>query len=62
MSSRDWTDPQGVKKTYWEVVVTQIENLSPKANGENGNGNGADPAAEADAPAKSTPLADEEFV
>jgi len=60
MSSRDWTDPQGIKKSFWEVVVTQIENLSPKANGENGNG--AAPAVDVELPAKSETLSDDEFV
>jgi single-strand DNA-binding protein len=60
MTSRDWTDDQGVKKTFWDVNVTQIENLSPRPAGENGNW--TDPATEADLPAKSAPLADDEFV
>jgi single-strand DNA-binding protein len=60
MTSHDWTDAQGVKKTFWDVIVNQIENLSPKANDDNDNGGG--PAIDAGPPVKSAPLADEEFV
>jgi len=60
MTRRKWTDPQGITKVFWCVVVTLFELLSPKPAGENGNG--ADPAVDAELPAKSETLSDDEFV
>ena len=55
IQSRDWTDRQGVSRKAIEIMVDNMELLSPKPAGQATDQQVAQPAAQAETPAAVTP-------
>ncbi|MBO7569874.1 MAG: single-stranded DNA-binding protein [Bacteroidaceae bacterium] len=55
IQSRDWTDRQGVSRKAIEIMVDNMELLSPKPAGQAIDQQVAQPAAQAETPAAVTP-------